>query len=181
MSRLRTAPWRPSGGARNRRGRVIALTLAAGLAAGAAKAQDRGSLEEFLGTIYGGYAAGCQGPDFLGDRDRMPLLFTAGTVEMLLENQAEGEAPVPDFDVFINAQDCDIADPPTLASLKIDGGRAEAAVAFTNFGVAHVTHLSLAWTSAGWRIHDMSWETVGTADPPMDLSLREILLGGHGR
>jgi Protein of unknown function (DUF3828) len=140
-----------------RRAILLAFCTAAAMAFGGPAQAQGASPKAFVEQLYKPYLKkGFKGVDY-SKPAILRRYFEPALAAAIIKDQAaaakRSEVPTLNGDPFIDAQDWEIA------NLKIDvnpaGGKASAAVAYTNFNEPRTVTLDLVKTAAGWRIAEI--------------------------
>ena len=129
---------------------LIALLLAAGPAA----AQDLGQAKAFVAGLYAAYAK-APGPDYVGRQ--AGEVFSPTLLDLMRREAAHtppGDVGALDGDPICNCQDFEIT--AVQVTVKPAGkDKAQADVAFLNFGGKQSVKLDLVFVGGRWRVDDV--------------------------
>ena len=130
---------------------VVLFALLAAMLPVAAKAQP--IFDDPAGLIAYAYA-----PYESGEFPEDPTALFSPTLKQLWDDMTarseEAEAPILDFDPFINGQDYEIRD-LVVADPAVDGDQALVVVSFLNFGELQELLYTLVRRAEGWKIDDI--------------------------
>ena len=137
---------------------ILLLAAPAALATRAAAADA--SARAFVAAIYDAYVGKNGNGIALDSEQKVRHYFESSLAALILQDQKDAarrkEVGTLDFDVFVDAQDWDIA---AFNIVMNDKGpdKASATVQFNNFGKAQTTVLDLIKIKNEWKITDVTW------------------------
>lgn len=89
-------------------------------------------------------------------------------VDMLARSET-ADAPILDFDPFVNAQDWQIANLNVTTDGVVENSHAVVRASFTNGGAPHEVSYDMVWENDSWRVDNMR-----SGGPPDGWDLRQI-------